>query len=526
VPWTRGPQWNGTPGPDDTYIGGAISKADMAGMTQGSQAPSCVQTGKGCVMRFRFQLPEMPCTPVGFATCNSLTGNEQLRYLSLTFWQQQHCSNQNASQAVPDGKNNSSGTCAASLVSLADSAFTTANGYVSLIVNVGPSGLPGWLTELPDGTGVKQGVSPGANGNFYYSAWTTPGGYNVLDLTQFNGGNQTGVFDPADYPLLITIRNTLLNLALAKPFNCSGAAVPFSTAVYTNVDHAGATLMGPYVPLVDYVDPNSLPQNPPSLTTLPLPSAAYCGVLPASAFPGQNAPTPSQPLDWPTQAWPSSPGPSAPPLNCTAGKAGSPTIDFVATQFPTPVDTASAAQNCGTTPNNCSQIVVQSPQTTETAAGTTWQPPLPVTIVGSGFGFLPNLPQTMASCASPSACPNLLEISDDNASGAHLSAWDTSNGASCQVYVANWTDTSISLAANLQIHLQDEYEQDYQPGVYLSPLSDIGPLSFQAVPPTSATACPVAYKDNLYFKVTNPQSGATVIEPFQAAVLSKETPLK
>jgi hypothetical protein len=124
----------------------------------------------------------------------------------------------------------------------------------------------------------------------------------------------------------------------------------------------------------------------------------------------------------------------------------------------------------------------------------------------------------MASCASPAQCPNLLEISNDDASGAHLSTWDTSNGATCQVYIANWTDTSISLVANLQVGLQDDYELAYQSGVYLTPLSDISPASFPAVPPVSAIGCPVAYKDHLYFTVTNPQSGATVKQPFQATV--------
>ena len=49
-------------------------------------------------------------------------------------------------------------------------------------------------------------------------------------------------------------------------------------AEYTNEDGNGGGLMGPYVPLVDYVDAYSLPQPagvPPSL-----PSASSCGVLP------------------------------------------------------------------------------------------------------------------------------------------------------------------------------------------------------------------------------------------------------
>jgi hypothetical protein len=53
-------------------------------------------------------------------------------------------------------------------------------------------------------------------------------------------------------PLLLTIRNTLPN---TSTFPCSGQAVPYSTAEYTD---AGG-LMGPYVPQVDYVDARATP---------------------------------------------------------------------------------------------------------------------------------------------------------------------------------------------------------------------------------------------------------------------------
>lgn len=517
VPWARGPQWDGTPGPDDTYIGGAVSTTDLAGlsMQNGYTAP-CLNgdyypSSDGCLIRFRFQIPAMPQTPC--SGC-SLTGNEALRYMSLTFWQQQPSTGMSYI-ADPDGIDAPSGTTPVSIVSLADSAFCTSTPcYATLLVNVGA--LPTWLAppgvQGSSATGVVQGVSPGNNSNGNYSVWTTSGGYTVLDLTQFTG--PTNAFS-LSYPLLMVIRNVLPNTSPTNPFNCSGSAVPFATSVYTNVDGAGATLMGPYVPLVDYVDGSntSMTGLPPQVQDqqIQLADPAKCGALPSGAFPGQNAPTTSVPLDWPNQSWPNLPSPASPNLVCPSllPPPNPPAIDFVATQFPTPVNTSSVATNCGHTPNNCTQVILQKPQTTEKAAGSTWQPPLPVTIVGSGFGFLPNLPQLMASCASPSNCPNLLEIYDDNASAAHTSTWDTSSGADCQVYIANWTDTSISLVVNLQTQLQNGYEGLYQlgpPPVYLSPLSDISPWAFPAVAPSSSTGCPVAYQDHLKFTITNPQT--------------------
>jgi hypothetical protein len=81
VPWARGPQWDGTPGPDDTYVGGAISRADLQNVANGS---ACNSTSGPCIIRMRFQLPNMPSIPLS----GELHGSEQLRYWGLTFWQQ------------------------------------------------------------------------------------------------------------------------------------------------------------------------------------------------------------------------------------------------------------------------------------------------------------------------------------------------------------------------------------------------------------------------------------------------------
>ena len=99
----------------------------------------------------------------------------------------------------------------------------------------------------------------------------------------------------------------------------------------------------------------------------------------------------------------------------------------------------------------------------------------------------------------------LLVFSSEAVSGSGL-PWNTNNTLpSCQMYIANWTNTNISLAANLPVDVTDMY----QPGVVLSPLNDVSPLTFGAARPTSTTGCPVASGDHLTFTITNPQSGAT-----------------
>jgi hypothetical protein len=516
VAWVRSPQWEADPGPDDNYVGGAISTSDLGNMlptaSGGPGSPLCNNSQSnpstdGCVMRFRFKLPATPGTPcqeTGGAYDCRLGSEAQLRYMSLTFWYRTN------TQTVSNGN-------PISVVSLADPAFAQIGSgseqYVTLLVNVGAN-LPGWLQQpanLPPcaaahalGCGVTAGIQPPTNSPpspAYpaYSAWTTANGYTVLDLTQFTGQNPFS----AAYPLLVSLRNQLPNMTPSAPFNCSVTAVPFSTAEYT--ERGG--MMGPYAPLVDYADPmnqTALPQTPAKASGQPPESA--CGVLP-DALPGFNAPQLSTTdecqtagstcTDWPNQSWPTSTPTQPPPLNCTTSQPASPQIFFVGTQFPTPAPSYSA--NCSTestvqTPNPCNQIVMQSTQTFG------WRPPLPVTIVGQGFGYLPNVGLPFVGLAHSLVGPghkSLLTINDDG-KGPGGTAWDTAQNAACQVYISNWTDTSISLMANLSVGLQDPYQQQD----VLSPLSDFGPLTMGA-----ASGCPVVSGDSLTFVVTNPQTG-------------------
>ena len=84
VAWARSTEYVTTPGPEDSYIGGAVSSSDLAGILSGN---SCTQqqSGDGCVIRFRFQLPAMPNTPCQplYSACK-LTARS-IRYSSLTF---------------------------------------------------------------------------------------------------------------------------------------------------------------------------------------------------------------------------------------------------------------------------------------------------------------------------------------------------------------------------------------------------------------------------------------------------------
>jgi hypothetical protein len=492
VSWVRSQEYVSTAGPDDSYVGAAVCASDLAGMLSGS---SCTQqqSGDGCVLRFRFQLPAMPDTPCQppYSSCK-LTGSEQLRYMSLTF----------GYQGVTPGDGIDLGTVDTPqpLVTLADNAFAKTpgaggNNYVTLIVNVGAT-LPAWLqqTTFSGAVGVTGGVHPvlNPNTNASYSVWQVQG-YTVVDLSQFSAAG----FTTSD-PMLISIRNTLPS----STFGCSGAAVPFSTAEYTNADGNGGGLMGPYVPLVDYVDPNNLAR--PAGVPWSLPSANSCGVFPNNGAPSFNSPNGVAPLDFPQQYWPSS---AIYGLSCGTVGALPPQIYFAATQFPTPA-TTEFGQSCktATQPNPCNQIIEQSAQTTESPG--TWQPPLPVTIVGTNFGFLPDgsLPLAVASSI-------YIEVSDDGAgSGLH---WNTNSPLlSCQMYISNWTNTSIALAANLPVGVTDLY----QTGVVLSPLNDVSPLTFAAASPFSTTGCPVASGDNLTFTVTNPQTGATSNPPVTVPV--------
>jgi hypothetical protein len=98
VAWARSPERVGSPGLDDSYLGAAVSSSDLVGMLSGSSCSH--RSGDGCVMRFRFQLPAMPQTPC--SGC-SLRGNEQMRYISLTFGYHGGASADVLQTTIPDG---------------------------------------------------------------------------------------------------------------------------------------------------------------------------------------------------------------------------------------------------------------------------------------------------------------------------------------------------------------------------------------------------------------------------------------
>lgn len=550
VAWTRVAQWEGSPGPDDAYIGGAVSTTDLSNMAPNTNgSPLCKDSSNnpstsGCLMRLRFQVPVMPNTPCYPGSSCQLSGSEQMRYTSLTLWQQTATAAQIAADpslnflADPDGADfgNASSLSPTSVVSLADPAFcTTTNGsspcYATLLINVGiPSAsLPAFLRQTsteqacsstPSSSlcGIVQGTAPVQPPSStpgtplpYFSA-SSVGGYTFVNLASQNTFSTS-------LALLFTMRNTLPS----SGFNCSGAAVPFSTAEFTNEDGAGGGLMGPYVPLVDYVDPATLPTTAPTLTSGSLPSANSCGVLippppAAAAYPLINGAGPTYPILWPQTYWPSS-STNPPNLNCGTTTTGLPTtqIDFVATQFPIPVDDSSftgSPTNCNTAManNTCSQIVAQSTQVTEEMGGTAWQPGLPITIVGQGFGTLTfgsspsqaQIPAVVTSSTSPSYLTVYNCGGGTNSDPSKCAVWTAPN-SNCEIFVSNWTDSSVSFMVNLPVNIQSMYQQNVELGGYLSPLSDYSPLNFAA-----ASACSISGGDNLYFKVTNPQTGAAV----------------
>jgi len=156
--WLRGTEY--VPGaiPDGSYLTAPVKSGETSTLA-----------AAGRVMRFRFQMPTTPPTPC--TTGCSRSGNEQLRYMSLSF--------QNGTTT---------------LASLADNYFTpNANGDVTLIVGTGAT-IPSWITP--------------ANG------------YTFFDLTSVSG-----------YATLSELN--IRNLVPASTFNCSGEIVPYDTAEYT-----------------------------------------------------------------------------------------------------------------------------------------------------------------------------------------------------------------------------------------------------------------------------------------------------
>jgi hypothetical protein len=183
-------------------------------------------------------------------------------------------------------------------------------------------------------------------------------------------------------------------------------------------------------------------------------------------------------------------------LVCSGSFTPTPGINFVASLVP--LEKASSCVAVTTTPGYCNSINYLPTQTDAFSAPTA--PPMPVTIVGSGFGYYP---QTLPYAAQN---PQYLQINDDgNGSGT---PWNTAGTtvlpiAACKVYVANWSDTSISLVINAPI---EPYNLYLPPGDYLSPLSDFSPLTLFPSPSGYNTqVCPVGTGDTLTFYVTNPE---------------------
>lgn len=210
--WTREPEYIPVTNPNAGYVVSQIPK----GLTT-------TLALAGEVMRIRVQIPSVPPTPCTNGCSRS--GNEQMRYMSLSFV----------------GKGGST------LASLADTAFTKdANGYATLIVGTGAK-IPSWITP--------------ANG------------YTYLDLTTLSGYEQFNLL-------------ALRHIIPSNNFNCAAQFVPYRTSVDTPsgsllgdytpvVDYpAAATLPETASPLTQPSACGTFPAGEPGIRPL-------CGVSPS-----------------------------------------------------------------------------------------------------------------------------------------------------------------------------------------------------------------------------------------------------
>ena len=136
-------------------------------------------------------------------------------------------------------------------------------------------------------------------------------------------------------------------------------------------------------------------------------------------------------------------------------------------------------------------------------------------IVGSGFGYLPQpLPFAGPASSLAPAGSTYLRIRDcANDQSCSSPIWDTASSLApaCQVYIANWTDTSIWLEVNLPVDTQDYYQFNLRLPSTVSPLADVTPLAF--FPSTTGQnqmGCAIMIGDYLSFTVGNPQGASTV----------------
>jgi hypothetical protein len=481
VAWVRGPEWTGTPNPDDAYIGARISATHLA-----------YAAAENRVIQMQFQLPVMPTIPQS----GYLTGSEQLRYYSLTFIQEQETDGPSIVADI-DGVDTHGIYPTKTLASLADPAFCTSSNcaqssctsatetcYVTLILGVGGgslSGIEGSSANCTAGTYAPFGFGPSAA----CVPWNN--GYTVLDLTQ----SGLGATLSTTQDLQIVMRNTLPS----SSFSSAGQWVPFYTAEYTG-ENAG--LMGPYAPVVTYPTISSLngttaPTSPTLESTASLPTTPPV-LTTVSASLSLTGNTVQWPTFWPGTASPASQNLVCPAAGISPNQPTTPTINFAASLVSSEVSSTCMTDAVGT----CNSI--QALYTEKDAFTTATAPPTLVTIVGSGFGYYG---QTLPFAAQN---PSYLQINDDGHSTDGATAWNTAGTtelpiAECKVYVANWSDTSISLVINAPINAYNLYLGTGDP---LSPLSDFSPLTL--FPNAYNTqVCPVGAGDTLTFYVTNPE---------------------
>lgn len=151
--------------------------------------------------------------------------------------------------------------------------------------------------------------------------------------------------------------------------------------------------------------------------------------------------------------------------------------------------------------NACMQLIAQAQQTEANAD----QPPFPLQVIGKGFGYLSGLPQAQAN-------PSNIKIQAYTALPPPLGSgqliWDTSvttgsTAGNCQVYIADWTDSAISLLVGLPTSAMNSNQS-----LLLSPLTDMTPQAFFQ-PLSQTVACPLVAGNYLQLTVTNPQSLST-----------------
>lgn len=220
--WSRGAEYRDAPGPDEDYV---VAKVP-AGL------PATL-AASGEVMRFRLRIPQTPPTPC-INGC-SRSGNEQMRYMSLSF-------------STP-----------VTLASVIDSAFVKdSNGYATLIVGTGAP-IPPWIKP--------------ANG------------YTFLDLTTASG-----------YQSLQEL--ILRDIIPSATFACPSSVVPYQTGVYTPegglmgdylpvVDFPLASSLPPMAS--ELVGPNACGVLPVGLPA-PTPN---CAVLPPNPITITSVPAPA-----------------------------------------------------------------------------------------------------------------------------------------------------------------------------------------------------------------------------------------